>query len=398
MVPTLRAHEREIAKGRFRARQHHHVCVARERCARRHEREVHRRLHAERIHVVEVCDSREHRRDDSDPPIAGSRSYRVACIEGHSVFRRQAARSLQPRNDPPARPSRVTDDRPDSAGEQTRIAPELVDRESGNHGRVVAVEHRLRSHDRGDDAAAIDVCQQADRCLRTAREPHVCDVAVPQVGLRGAPRPFHDHHVVRPGQALEALHHRREETIPARDVIRCSQRGGGPSVHHDLRRPVGLGLEQHRVHVDRRHNSGRSRLECLGPTDLAAVGTGRCVVRHVLRLERGDGQPPPAHRPAQPRDDGGLSGVGAGALDHQDAAPHAASGRVTGARLESCGSGRCERRRAGGPRPVRGFWWNAVATAIKAGLPFRSRGSGDRANVSRRFPRHNRTRRRSTGL
>ena len=207
--------------------------------------------------------------------------------------------------------------------EQGRIAPELVDREARDHRRVAGVEYRPRPHHRGDHAPAVDVGEQADRNLRAAGEPHVRDVALAQVRLRRASRALDDHQVEGVGEPLEAFHHRRDQPGAACEEIPRLQGRGRASVHHHLRSAVGLGFEQHRVHVHRRRKPGGAGLERLRTADLAAAGTRRSVVRHVLGLERRHPESTPPRQPAQPGHDHGLADVRAGTLDHQRPAFHA---------------------------------------------------------------------------
>ena len=55
--------------------------------------------------------------------------------------------------------------------------------------------------------------------------------------------------------------------------------------HDDLRRPITLRLEQHRVHVDGDLHARGGRLHRLRATDFTTGGSYRGVIRHVLRLE-----------------------------------------------------------------------------------------------------------------
>ena len=59
-VPALRAQEGEIADGGFGAWQDDDVRVRGDGLARPHEYQLHTRLHAKRIEVVEIGDAREH--------------------------------------------------------------------------------------------------------------------------------------------------------------------------------------------------------------------------------------------------------------------------------------------------------------------------------------------------
>src|SRR3546814_17803235 len=62
-------------------------------------------------------------------------------------------------------------------------------------------------------------------------------------------------------------------------------------MNDELRRSVRLRLQQDGVHVGVRLRAAGQCLQCLRPTDLAAVGGDRGVVRLILRLEGQDRQP-----------------------------------------------------------------------------------------------------------
>ena len=267
VVPTLRTQERKIAEGGFRAQQYHHIGVARQRRARAERTRSPPKAPfgadpcrpklaiLERVGATILTRSSRAR-----GRIAPSRSRAAPSSGGR--LRAASSHGMTPAAWPSPYggrypgPRRRTDR--GSPRNLLMANPVIMAASSGSSTAFVPTTAAI-------DTAAIDVGEQADRNLRVARESHVRDVAVPQVGLRRAPCPFHDHQVAGPCQALEALHHRGEETIAARDVVRRPERRGGAPVHHDLRRPVGLGLEQHRVHVDRRRESGRTRLKRLCP-------------------------------------------------------------------------------------------------------------------------------------
>jgi hypothetical protein len=58
-----------------------------------------------------------------------------------------------------------------------------------------------------------------------------------------------------------------------------------PAAHDELRRGLGLRLQEHRVHVDDRSRAASEGLQRCRAADLAAIPRDRGVVRHVLRLE-----------------------------------------------------------------------------------------------------------------
>ena len=59
-------------------------------------------------------------------------------------------------------------------------------------------------------------------------------------------------------------------------------------------------FEQNGVHRRGRIAAGGPRLQGLGPADFSAIGGDRCIVGHVLRLERRDRKATIAEQPAKP--------------------------------------------------------------------------------------------------
>ena len=117
-VPTLLAQEREVADGRFRARQDDDIGVARDRLSGTDELEPHARLHAERIEIVEIRDARQHRHDDLER--GGFRCARSLEVDG--VLGRQPCGLRQPGHDAARRPAGEPVDRRNAVIEQSQIA------------------------------------------------------------------------------------------------------------------------------------------------------------------------------------------------------------------------------------------------------------------------------------
>jgi hypothetical protein len=89
------------------------------------------------------------------------------------------------------------------------------------------------------------------------------------------------------------------------------------ALHDHLRAGVGLGFEQHRIHVHARRHARGPRLHRLRPADFAAIDSYCRVVGHVLGFERSDPQPASHQCARQPGNDGRFTGVRSGALNHQ---------------------------------------------------------------------------------
>ena len=98
--------------------------------------------------------------------------------------------------------------------------------------------------------------------------------------------------------------------------IRCVECAPPLAVHDDLRRSVGLGLEQHRIHVNARWHPSGKRLQRLCAANFAAVRGDRSVVRHVLRLEGHHPQAAAYEKTRETGDDRRFARVRSGRLDH----------------------------------------------------------------------------------
>ena len=79
--------------------------------------------------------------------------------------------------------------------EQGRIAAELVDHVPADERPLLRLQQLHRPDKLGEDSAAVDVAHQQHRRLGMARDPHVDDVVLLEVDLRGAPGAL-DHHDV----------------------------------------------------------------------------------------------------------------------------------------------------------------------------------------------------------
>ena len=122
---------------------------------------------------------------------------------------------------------------------------------------------------------------------------------------------------------MEALQHRAEQGGLQPVVILRLGIAEDLPLHDHLRTHIALRLQQHRVHVDTQGNTGRPRLQRLGPPDLAAIGGDRGIVRHVLWLEGPHAKPALRERARKASDDQRLADIGAGALEHDRRLGHA---------------------------------------------------------------------------
>ena len=175
----------------------------------------------------------------------------------------------------------------------------------------------MRADQRRDHAALVDVADQHDRQIGRLGKAHVGDVVRAQVDLRRAARALGQDQIRIAAQLREALEHVGHQVGLEPGVVARRAGGENPPLNDHLRADLGLRLEQHRVHVHRRRDAARPRLQRLRAPDLAAVRRHRRIVAHVLRLERPHAQPAPRERPAQARHQQRLADVRAGALEHQ---------------------------------------------------------------------------------
>jgi hypothetical protein len=296
-----------------------------------------------------------------------------ARVELEPVLRGQA-RQVQVGQDAQRRHARARLEHGEAGREQRRVAAELVDHEPAHVRALLGREQRDGAVERREHAAAIDVADQQHRRAAVARHAHVHDVVLREVDLGRASRALGDDEVVRGAQPVERAGHHRPQLGLARVVgarVGDAQRA---AEHHDLRRPVALRLEQHRVHVDRGRDARGERLRGLRAADLAAVVGDGGVVRHVLRLERRHAQPRAREDAAERGDEGRLAGVRRGALHHEHAAERRAVDRHAALTLRAGrGWGGCASRRIAGGR----------ARDKRRAAPARERASGLRPSARR---------------
>ena len=247
-----------------------------------------RRLGVERIEIVEIGDMRQQRNGDLDARsvLDGPRS-----VQRQRILSRQQPRLGEEGNEAERLPAGRRRDQRHAIGEQRRVAAELVDEEALDQRRVVGVDHRLGADQAGDHAAAVDVADQHHRHVGGAGEAHIGDVVGAQIDLGRAARAFDQHDVGFALQPREAVQHERHQLRLDRLIIGCARASIDFALHHELRADLALRLEQHRVHMHGGRDARGARLQRLGAADLAAVLRHRCVVRHVLRLERQHLQP-----------------------------------------------------------------------------------------------------------
>ena len=242
---------------------------------------------------------------------------RLLFAEAERVFRRQSRRFGEKRQEAESSPLRVRFERYHAAEKQVRVAAELVDDEADDGRGVLRRKRRLDAENLGENAAAIDVADQRDWAVCSAREAHVGDVALAQVDLGCAARAFDEHEVRACAYTRVAVEHGVHQFGFEGLIFARRRVADNLALDDDLRADFALWLQQDRIHVHAGRNAAGARLQRLSAADLAAVARHRSVVRHVLRLERADAKPAPRERAAEAGDNKRLADIRARALKHQ---------------------------------------------------------------------------------
>ena len=108
----------------------------------------------------------------------------------------------------------------------------------------------------------------------------------------------------------------------APDEVSSPERTGGSTHDDQMAAIVTAGFQEDGIHRCLGSGPGCARLDPLGAADLGSVRRDHRVVRHVLRLERGDPDTSPSERATEGCRDDGLARVRSGAGDEQTAADH----------------------------------------------------------------------------
>ena len=143
-----------------------------------------------------------------------------------------------------------------------------------------------------EHAAAINVGHQQRRGVHQAREAEIHDIPLAQVHLSHAARALHHDVIVRGRQAVETLQRAFADKGHVLVIFAGGQRLPHLALNHHLGRRIRFGLQQNGIHVgDRVHPAGLG-LGRLGAPNLPAVGRGKRIIRHILRLKWRDAQSP----------------------------------------------------------------------------------------------------------
>jgi hypothetical protein len=200
------------------------------------------------------------------------------AFEIDRVLRRQPRCLRQPWDHTEWRPAGFPCDRIEPIVEQSSIAAEFVDDETTDAFAFARLQNRVRAHQAGDDAAAIDVACEDHRNVGGLGESHVGDVSVPQVDLCRTAGTFDQYDIAVPCQVFEAVEHGREEVGASTCVIACAKSACALALDDYLCAGVGLRLQKHRVHVNARLQARCARLHRLCAADFAALDRNGGVV------------------------------------------------------------------------------------------------------------------------
>ena len=313
-VPALLTQEAQIADGRFRAGQQHQI-RHRNRLTRLHDPQVDRGLVTERVEIVEIRDPGETGHRDHHRGV-GIRCLR-RTVQCHRILRRQTSGLGEPGHHPEAGPAGPLGDLPQAVVEQRDVAPEPVDQKTYHVCPISVRQNRVGPDHRRDHPAPVDVADQHHRTAGRLGKPHIGDVAGPQIDLRRTASALDQQQIRVLRQPRRTFQHRRQQ-FGLQSLIFPRTGVADPfAVDHHLGADIGLRLQQYRIQIDHRIDSGGPRLQRLGPADLTAIDRDGGVVRHVLRLERPHLQAPPGEQTTQARHDQRLADIRAGALEHE---------------------------------------------------------------------------------
>ena len=155
--------------------------------------------------------------------------------------------------------------------QQRHVAAKLIDNHPFHPRPLMLVQQRQCAVDSGKHAAPVYIGHQNHRTLCHLGHAHIDDIAVAQVNLRRAARPFQHQHVKLARQALVDRH---DLLAQARLVVVIADgiHAGCHLTHqHYLRFAVAGWLKQNRVHPHVRRDARRFRLENLRAAHLFAV-------------------------------------------------------------------------------------------------------------------------------
>ena len=174
-VPAIFSKADQVGNGRFRPRYDHRRRPGGQSLARPNEDHVDTRFAGERIEIVEIGDPVEHGHGDGHTAARAARHP----LQRDGILRRQPRRVLQPGQHPERTPARMVGDRCQPVIEQGHVAAEFVDQETADHRPVLLRQDSMRSDQRGDHPAPVDIADEHDRDIRGRCKTHICNIAGP---------------------------------------------------------------------------------------------------------------------------------------------------------------------------------------------------------------------------
>jgi hypothetical protein len=289
-VDSKRAQPGKIAADLLRAGEHDQVGAVQIRggaCPSK----LDSRHAAQRLELVEVADVRRAEDSDSHGLRAGDRSGRRRDVEEAVLVRQPMA--THHRYHAGERHAGQELEIAWPGLEQRSVATEAVQDKAVQRASQVVGQQGPSSVQMRERAAAVDVgdeqAREAAEIARLARGAEIDVVLRCEIDLRGRARAFDHHEIAIGGHARQARACGVGERCTAFAPALAREIGVDVAVDDHLARRVALGLEQDGIHVDRRLDTCRERLEILRRADLRAEavepGDDPRVVAHVLRLE-----------------------------------------------------------------------------------------------------------------
>src|SRR5690606_28104925 len=279
--------------------------------------QINQRMQSQCIEIGVVADARIHRHDD-----AQNFAVALLCLLCQYLLLRDRILRLQmPVGEIGQHPEhffvRVLLQPLEPGLQQADIAAKAVDDKAEYTPLLAGRQQLQRTHEMGEDAAAIDVGDQQHRTVDGFGEAHVGDVAIAQVDFRRTAGALDDDHVVLRAQPLMRFEHRMHRNLFVIVIRARFHRADRPAVNDYLGAGVAVRFQQHRIHVGVRIEKTRLRLHRLRATYFATVDGDGTVERHVLWLERCNAYAAPRQHATNSRNQRAFSGIRSGALNHQ---------------------------------------------------------------------------------
>ena len=216
---------------------------------------------------------------------------------------------------------------PVQAGLQQRdIAAKTID-DKALDPRLLALREQCQRTDQvGKHPALVDVGNQNHRAIHRFGKAHVGDITRAQIDLCRRACTLDHYGVVAGEQTLVRRQHRAQRRGLVSVVSHCIHAADRMTMNNHLGAHIGIGFEQHRIHIGMRLQVRGLGLHRLGAADLTAINRHRRVQCHILWFERHYLDVLMTQPTAQGGDQRTLAGIRGGALNHQRAHASALAG------------------------------------------------------------------------